>query len=367
MRYESSEPLPKTMQAVVCHGPEDYRLEERDVPEPGPGEVIISVSSVGICASDIACYLGTPGYWPIGDYEGYVQPPVIAGHEFVGKVVALGEGAGGKYNLALGDTAVSEQITPCWECRFCKRGQYWMCHTPEIYGFRKKAQGAMAEFMRFPANAINHKIPDNVPIDHAVYIEPLSCAIHAVERGNIQFEDTVVIAGAGPIGLGMIAAAKLKSPRQLIVTDLNDHRLEIAKKAGADIVLNAGKTDVIDEVRKLTEGYGCDVFIEASGSGIAVEQGLEMIRNLGTFVVFGVFKKPVTVDWSVIGDRKELDIKGAHLGPYCYPIAIDMLAKGLLPMDEIISDTLALEDYQHGFDMVTSGAGSVKVALKPRL
>ena len=365
MGIEAQKQLPETMQAVVCHGPEDYRLEELEVPRAGPGEVVIKVHSVGICASDAACYLGTPGYWPVDNYEGYVQPPVIAGHEFVGKVVALGEGAGKKYGLALGDTAVSEQVTPCWDCRFCKRGQYWMCQSPEIYGFRTKAQGAMAQYMKFPANAINHKVPDSVPIDHAVFIEPLSCAIHAVERGDIQFEDTVVIAGAGPIGLGMIAAAKLKNPKQLIVTDLNEDRLSLAKKVGADYVFNPTNDNVVEEVRNLTEGYGCDVFIEASGSGPAVEQGLEMIRNLGTFVVFGVFKKPVTVDWSVIGDRKELTIKGAHLGPYCYPIAIDMLSKGLLPMDDIVSHTLPLEDFQSGFDMVTSGAGSVKVALKP--
>ena len=353
------------MQAVVCHGPEDYRLEEKNVPEPGPGEVVIAVHSVGICASDIACYVGTPGYWPVGDYEGYVQPPVIAGHEFVGRVAALGEGAGGKYSLELGDTAVSEQITPCWECRYCKRGEYWMCQTPEIYGFRAKAPGAMAQYMKFPANAINHRVPESVPIDHAVYIEPLSCAIHAVERGDIQFEDVVVIAGAGPIGLGMISVAKLKNPKTLIVTDLNDDRLEIATRAGADIVINPSRTSVIEEVHRLTDGYGCDVFIEASGSESAVAQGLEMIRNLGTFVVFGVFKKPVTVDWSVIGDRKELNIRGAHLGPYCYPIAIDMLSKKLLPMDEILSHTLPLTEFQRGLDLVTSGAGSVKVALAP--
>ena len=365
MNYEAIEPLPKRMQAVVCHGPEDYRLEETEVPTPAPGEVVVKVHSAGICASDIACYVGTPGYWTVGDIQGYVQAPVIPGHEFVGRVAALGEGAGKKYGLSLGDVAVSEQVTPCWECRFCRNGNYHMCNEPEIYGFRQKVPGAMAEYMKFPANAINHKIPDNVSINHAVYIEPLSCAIHAVNRADIQFGEVVVIAGAGPIGMGMIATAKLKNPQTLIVTDLNDERLELAKNAGADIVLNPTKVDVVSEVIKLTDGYGCDKFIEASGAAPAVEQGMAMIRNQGTFIVFGVFKKPVTIDWTLIGDRKELNILGAHLGPHCYPVAIDMLAKGLLPMDDIISHTLPLSDFQKGIDLVTEGSKSLKVALKP--
>lgn len=365
MNYEATEPLPKRMQAVVCHGPEDYRLEELDVPTPDPGEVVIKVHSAGICASDIACYVGTPGYWTVGDIDGYVQAPVIPGHEFVGKVAALGEGAGEKYGLSLGDVAVSEQVTPCWECRFCRNGNYHMCNAPEIYGFRQKVPGAMAEYMKFPANAINHKIPDSVSINHAVYIEPLSCAIHAVQRADVQFDDVVVIAGAGPIGMGMIATAKLKNPKTLIVTDLNDERLELAKKAGADVVLNPMKVDVVSEVLKLSDGYGCDKFIEASGAAPAVEQGMAMIRNQGTFIVFGVFKKPVTIDWTLIGDRKELNILGSHLGPHCYPIAIDMLAKGVLPMDDIISHTLPLSDFQKGLDMVYDGSKSLKVALKP--
>jgi erythritol/L-threitol dehydrogenase len=365
MNYQSREPLPARMQAVVCHGPRDYRLEEWDVPTPGPGEVVIEVKSVGICASDLKCYTGAPLFWGDSKRQGYCQPPVIPGHEFVGEVVALGEGAGAKYGLELGDNAISEQIVPCWECRYCKRGQYWMCQEHEIYGFRQKAFGAMAEYMLFPANALNYKIPASVSLEHAVFIEPLACSIHAVQRGEIEFEDVVVIAGAGPLGLGMIAAARLKHPRLLIALDLDDKRLEVAKACGADLGLNPSKTNVIDEVRKLTDGYGCDVYIEATGHPSAVEQGLHMIRKLGTFVEFSVMREPVTVDWTIIGDTKELNIHGSHLGPYCYPIAIDMLAKGLLPMEHIITHQMPLASFQAGIDLVASGEQSIKVTLQP--
>lgn len=357
--------LPRVMPAVMCRGPGDYRLEERTVPAPGPGEVLVRVASVGICASDLKCYQGAPLFWGDARRKGYCEPPVTPGHEFVGEVVALGEGAGAKHGLSLGDLAVSEQIVPCWACRFCNRGQYWMCQKHDIYGFRQRTFGAMAAYMLFPADAINYKVPASIPVEHAVFIEPLACSIHAVQRGEIGLGDVVVIAGAGPLGLGMIAAAKLRGPRLLVALDLNEERLEVARACGADLGLNPAKLDAVDEVRKLTEGYGCDVYVEATGHPASVEQGLHMIRKLGTFVEFSVMREPVTVDWTIIGDTKELNIHGAHLGPYCYPIAIDMLAKRLLPMERIITHRLPLADFGRGIDLVARGDRSIKVVLQP--
>jgi threonine dehydrogenase-like Zn-dependent dehydrogenase len=353
------------MQAVICHGPEDYRLEERPIPQPGPSEVVIKVSSVGICASDLKCYLGAALFWGDEHRQGYCQAPVTPGHEFVGDVVALGEGAAEKYGFAIGDRAISEQIVPCWQCRYCQRGQYWMCQVNDIYGFRQRTFGAMAEYMLFPAGALNYKVPTSIPAEHAAFIEPLACSIHAVQRGGIEVQDVVVIAGAGPLGLGMVAAAKLKAPRLLIALDFSNDRLETAKLCGADIGLNPGEVDVVDEVMKLTDGYGCDVYLEATGHPAAVESGLHMIRKLGTFVEFSVMREPVTVDWTIIGDSKELNVHGSHLGPYCYPVAIKMLAEGRLPMDRIVTHTLPLADFQRGIHLVASGTESIKVTLQP--
>jgi threonine dehydrogenase-like Zn-dependent dehydrogenase len=240
-----------------------------------------------------------------------------------------------------------------------------MCEVHDIYGFRKRTPGAMAEYMRFPSGALNYKVPKSMPAAHAAFVEPLSCSIHAVERGEIQFGDVVVIAGAGPLGLGMVAAAHLKNPRLLVSIDGNDSRLATAKRCGADVGLNFTKVDVVDEVLKLTEGRGCDVYIEATGSPAAVENGLRMIRKLGTFVEFSVMKEPVTTDWTVIGDMKELNIHGSHLSPHAYPTAIRMLEKGLLPIDEIVTHQLPLADFQKGIDLVGSGGQSIKVTLTP--
>lgn len=357
--------LPKTMRAVVCRGPRDYRLEEVPVPTVGPGEVLVRVLGVGICASDLKCYTGAPLFWGDGGSEGYCQPPVIPGHEFVGEVVALGEGAAEKYGLALGDYAISEQVVPCWRCRFCRRGQYWMCQYGDVYGFRQRAPGAMAEYMRFPADALNYRVPRSLKPEEAVYIEPLACSIHAVQRAEIEFGDTVVIAGCGPLGLGMIAAARLKNPGCLIALDVVDSRLEVAKRCGADLVLNPSRVDVVDEILRLTQGYGCDVYIEATGHPQSVVQGLHMIRKLGTFVEFSVMREPVTVDWTIIGDAKELNIRGSHLGPYCYPLAIDMLVKNQVPVASIVTHQLPLDEYLRGIELVHSGTESIKVVLVP--
>jgi threonine dehydrogenase-like Zn-dependent dehydrogenase len=170
--------------------------------------------------------------------------PITPGHEFVGEVVALGEGAAEEYGLAIGDHAVSEQIVPCWECKHCKMGAYWMCAVHDIYGFRQRTFGAWAEYMLFPAGALNYKVPESVPWHYAGFVEPLACSIHAVERGDIQYQDTVVIAGCGPLGLGMVAA-KMRGPARIIALDLSDERLEVAQRTGADLGINPKKEDAV--------------------------------------------------------------------------------------------------------------------------
>jgi 2-desacetyl-2-hydroxyethyl bacteriochlorophyllide A dehydrogenase len=359
------EVLPKRMKAVVCHAPKDYRLEEVATPQAGPGEVVVRVEACGVCASDIKCFVGAPLFWGDERRKGYVETPVVPGHEFVGEVVQLGEGAAEKYGLKVGDRAVSEQIIPCWGCRFCRTGKYWMCQVHNIYGFKKAAFGGMAEYMKYPAGSLVYKIPSDMPANEAAVIEPLACSIHAVQRGEIEFGDVVAIAGAGPLGLGMVGAARLKNPGILIVLDTKDYRLEIAKKLGADLVINPTKEDAVAKVKDLTGGYGCDVYIEATGHPSAVIQGLDMIRKLGTFVEFSVMASPVAVDWTIIGDTKELNIHGAHLSPHAYPLAIDYIYKRKIDVRPMITHRLPLADYKRALDKVHDALDSIKVQLVP--
>lgn len=365
MSVAMQEALPKTMRVIRCHGPEDYRLEEVPTPTPGPGEVVIKLDACGICASDVKCFIGAPLFWGDATRPAYVQPPVTAGHELIGTVAALGEGAREKYGLQLGDRAISEQIVPCWKCRYCRMGKYWLCAVHNVYGFRQATQGGMADYMLFPADALNYKVPADLPIEQAALIEPLACSMHAVSRGQIELGDVVVIAGMGPLGLGMVACARLKNPGTLVAVDFNDARLAVARDLGADMTLNPGSEDVVQAVRDLTEGYGCDVFIEATGHPEAVNMGLLAIRKGGNFVEFSVMKEPTTTDWTVIGDLKELNIYGAHLGPNCYPTVIDYLHRGLLKVDGMVTHQLPMEQYLDGIHKVHDGKHSIKVLLRP--
>ncbi|NLI00403.1 MAG: alcohol dehydrogenase catalytic domain-containing protein [Chthonomonadales bacterium] len=356
--------IPRTMQAVICHGPGDYRLGEVPTPLADSGEVVIKVEACGVCASDVKCFSGAPLFWGDSSRPAYVESPVVPGHEFVGRVVSMGpccEPTG----LKIGDRVLSEQIVPCWRCRSCRRGSYHLCVENRIYGFRQAVQGAMAEYMKFPAGALIHRVPEDLTVQQAALIEPLACSMHAVERSRMDLGDVVVIAGAGTLGLGMVAAARLRNPARLVALDRFDHRLSLARQIGADLALNVDRDDVESAVAEMTDGFGCDVFIEATGHPDAVNVGLRLLRKGGTFVEFSVMARETSTDWTIIGDSKELTIYGAHLGPGCYPKVIDYLARGMLRTEGIVTHEYPLDRFAEAFDLVHSGGNSIKVLLRP--
>lgn len=357
--------VPEKMRAVICHGPEDYRLEEVITPKPGPGEALVRVEAVGICASDLKCYHGAAKFWGDENRPAWAETEVIPGHEFVGEVVSIDREATERWGVTVGDRVVSEQIVPCWKCRYCVRGQYWMCGPHDMYGFKRRNPGGMAQYMVYPVEALVYKISKDLPPAHAAFTEPLSCSLHAVERADIKFEDVVVVAGCGPIGLGMVAGAAAKYPSHVVALDMAPEKLELAKLCGATVTVNINEEDPVEVVRGLTEGYGADVYLEGTGHPSAVPQGLNLLRKLGTYVEYGVFGSDVTVDWSIISDDKELDVRGAHLGPHCWPAAIRMIESGILPLDRICTHQLPLEDFQKGLDLVAAGTESIKVSLIP--
>lgn len=352
-----------TMKGLVAYAPGDYRFET-DIPVPtaGEGEIIIKVEACGVCAGDVKANHGAEMFWGGNGQPSWMKPPVVPGHEFIGFVTEIGAGIKG---FEIGDRVVSDQIVPCWECRFCKTGRYWMCQKHDIFGFQNNVNGGMSEYMKLPKGALVYKVPKELPLEQAILIEPFACSKHAVDRGNISNEDIVVISGAGTLGLGMVGVAALRKPKMLIVLDMKDDRLVLAKKFGADLVINPGKEDAVQMIMDLTEGYGCDVYIEATGHPSSVTQGLSMIRKLGMFVEFSVFSAPTTVDWSIIGDRKELDIHGAHLSPYCFEPVIEWIVDGKLPTEGVVTHRYPLEKWEVAFDVAAKGENALKVILVP--
>ena len=352
-----------TMRAVKAHARDRYILETVPLPELRDGDMLIKVEACGICAGDVKARDGVSRFWGGDGMPAYVEPPFTPGHEFFGRVVEIrGEVPGG---FKVGDRVISEQIVPCGECWYCKRGLYHLCDPHNVYGFKHFLNGGMAEYAVLPRGSRNYRVPEEFTLEEAALIEPFACSLRGVRQAGITPKDTVVLAGAGTLGLGMIQAIRAFFPcRCLIVLDLMDHRLELAKKFGADVVLNPKETDALKQVRDLTGGVGCDVYIEATGHPSAVQQGLDMIRKGGTFVEFSVMSGPSTIDWSIIGDAKEIVIRGSQLSPDCYPTVIEGFRKKLYHAEGVVSHRFPLEEWDQAYQVAHSSA-SVKVILVP--
>lgn len=350
------------MNALVAYAPYDSRYEQVPVPTAGEGEMVLKVEACGICAGDIKAYHGGQRIWGTTKENRYIEAPSIGGHEFVGRVVEVGPGVTG---YAVGDRVLSEQIVPCWDCDFCRKGQYWMCQGSAVYGFKQRCQGGFAEYIKLPKGSLNHKVPESFTTEQAILVEPIACGMHAVELAEIKHSDVVVIAGLGAIGLAMVNMAKLALPKMIIGIDMKPRRLEMAPGFGADVVLDPTKDDVPARIAQLTGGLGADVYIEASGSPASVTQGLNVLKNLGCYVQMGVFAEAVKADWNVIGDGKELTIKGSHLSALTFTSTIRGIEAGLIKTEGLISHSFALANWEKAFETAEKEPDAIKVALVP--
>jgi len=354
--------MKKMMNALVSYAPYDYRYEQVPVPTVGAGEILLRVKGCGICAGDVKSFHGGIRIWGTSEENRYIDAPVIGGHEFFGEVVELGEGV---TNFEIGDSLVAEQIVPCDECEFCRAGKYWMCVESAVYGFKKHAQGGFAEYILLNKHSRVHKLPKGFTPEQSVMVEPIACGMHAVSLGQIAHSDVVVIAGLGSIGTAMVNMIKLRLPRMIIGIDIRPHRLELGKEYGADLTLNAMECDVVAEIMKATNGRGCDVYIEASGSPKSVSQGLNALRNHGRYVQMGVFAEEVKADWNIIGDGKELTIIGSHLSALTYPSVIEGIRTGMIKTEGLISHSFALKDWKKAFEEAEKNPKAMKIMLVP--
>jgi erythritol/L-threitol dehydrogenase len=354
--------MQKTMKALLMYAPYDFRYEEVPVPAVSGKEVLIKVLGCGICAGDIKTFHGGKRVWGESKETAYIEAPVIGGHEFYGEVVEIGENV---KTIKIGDLVTSEQIVPCGKCKFCLEGNYQVCTRHYIYGFKKESQGGFAEFMKFNEDGINYVLPPEMPVEQAVLIEPYACGMHAVARAEIEHRSVVVISGLGAIGLSMVSAAKLLQPKLIIGLDLRRNRLDKAISFGADFVFNPLEDNISEEISKLTKGVGCDIYIEATGNEKSVSQGLNITRSLGRYVQFGVFPDKIPADWNIIGDTKELEIRGSHLGPYCYPAVIEGMKTGMLSTQGVVSHKFRLSDWEKAFNVAEKDPDAFKVVLIP--
>jgi len=276
---------PETMRALVFRGPNQIGLEQVAIPRPGPGEAIIRVTLTTICGTDLHILKG----------EYPVKPGLVIGHEPVGLIHEMGVGLSG---YAIGDRVLVGAITPCGQCTYCLSGEWSQCGGP-IGGwkFGNTINGAQAEYLLVPnAQANLAKIPDDLTDEQVVLLADIaSTGISAAESGEVQIGDTVAVFAQGPIGLCATAGAKLKGAGFIIAVESDPVRAAMAKRMGADVVVDHSKTDAVEEIRRMTSGKGVDVAIEALGTQATFESALRVLRAGGTLSSLGVYSGKLSV------------------------------------------------------------------------
>lgn len=339
--------------ALVVHGPGDLRLENYPIPEPGPNEVLLKMHSVGICGSDVH-------YWQhgrIGDFV--VKKPMVLGHEAAGTVVKVGSSV---THLKPGDRVAIEPGAVRENDEYCKAGRYnlsptiFFCATPPD-------DGNLCRFYKHNANFC-YKLPDSITFEEGALIEPMSVGIHACRRGGVTLGNSVLVCGAGPVGLLTLLVAKAMGAGQVVVTDLSASRLSIAKEVGADFVLQISKEspkEVASKVEGLL-GRKPDVTIECTGAEAAIQAGIYATRSGGTLVLVGLGSDMTTIPL-VHAALREVDIKGVFRYCNTWPVAISMLASKSVNVKPLVTHRFPLEKALEAFETTKRGLG-VKVMLK---
>ena len=346
------------MKAVRFYSPGDIRLEEVDIPEVGPKQILVKVKAALTCGTDVKMFKrGHPK----------IKPPMTLGHEFAGTVAEVGERAAGRFGV--GDRVAVANSAPCNSCFFCKIGKPNLCDrlSDTLIGF--SVDGSFAEYIRIPAPIVRqntYRMSDNIPFEEAALLEPLACAINGNDAASINLGDIVVIIGSGPIGLTHLQLARLKGASKVIVTDLREERLKIAGMLGADTVINASEEDQPSRVKELTDGLGADVVIEAVGLPETWELAFKMTRKAGTTLFFGGC--PAGARISLDTERihyEDLTLKGTfHHTPLSVLKAYRLISSGRFRGKPLITDRMPLSELETALQRMGRGE-CIKIAITP--
>ena len=345
------------MKAVVYRGPRNLAVEEVEVPQISPQEVLVKVRAAGVCGTDVRIYHGR--------FSVPVKTGRIIGHEFSGDIVEVGKEVDG---LNVGMRVTVRPIMHCGRCLYCLQGRTNICLSRPTLGY--EYDGAFAEYVRIPAQAIRNgnvfEIPRNLSYEEAAITEPLAACVNGAERSNMRPGDTVVIVGGGPIGLMHLQLARLYGAQRIIVSEVKEERLRVAESFGADVTINPLEEDLVDSVKRLTQGYGADVAIVAVGAPAAIEQAIKAVRKGGTVNIFGGCPtgSSITIDPNII-HYGELIVTGTSGSkPYHHWKAVKLASAGQVKLKPLITHVLPLERAVEAISMKERGVG-LKHVLKP--
>ncbi len=342
------------MKTAVMLGIGKMGFEERDIPKVKDNEALVKLEYVGICGSDLHYY----ETGAIGDYV--VKPPFVLGHEPGGTVVEVGKKV---KHLKVGDRVALEPGKTCGHCEFCKKGNYNLC--PDVVFFATPpVDGVFQEYVAHEAD-LCFKLPEHVSTMEGALIEPLAVGFHAAMQGGARAGQTAVVMGAGCIGLVTMMALKAMGVSKVYVADIMEKRLQKALELGADGVIDAGRTDAVEEVKRLTEGKGCDLAVETAGTQVTTVQTIHMTKKGATIVLVGYSKSgEMTLPMSLALD-KELTFKTVFRYRHIYPMAIEAVAAGKINLKGIVTDIFELDEAQKAMDYsVNHKADIVKAVIR---
>jgi L-iditol 2-dehydrogenase len=347
----------KNMKSVRYYGPKDIRIDEIPVPEIQDDELLVKIDACAVCGSDLKSFnVGNPR----------LKPPIVMGHEFTGAIVEAGK--------AISDYSLNERIVmatsvSCGNCLYCKKGWTNLCVNLAPMGFY--FNGGMAEYAVIPSRAIKNghvvKVPASLKPEYAALAEPLSCAVNSIGKCNIQKGDTVLIMGAGPMAILNACVARYEGAGKIIMTEINQARLQQAAGFDIDILVDSSKEDVEQLVRQETNGLGADVVIVAAPAAQPQEQALSLVRKNGTVNLFASLpsgQSNLTIDSRLI-HYNEINLTGSSDSTAEHVTkSVKMLADEKFPAAKIATHVLSLEKIHDAFDLMKSGE-ALRVVLKP--
>ena len=347
------------MEAAYLERPGKIVIRRVPIPLIKENEVLVKVARCGVCMTDVHMYKGS---FP-------VKMPVILGHEFSGTIEKVGEKVSSYANLTgqipikIGDRISAIPIINCGSCQTCLRGRGNLCESAQAIGGAGEIvnNGAFAQYIKLPARVL-YRLPDNMSYITGAFIEVTACCIHGIDLSKIRQGDSVLVIGAGTVGLLLLELIKLQGPSQIIVSEGISERRKLAKARGADFVIDPMRTDPVNEVKDITSGQGADVVIEAVGSPQTTEQAIQMAKKGGIVNIFGV------ADTKAFSQIRPFDIYFRELtvvGTYAVTLdtfnrAAKLLASGRLGIDYLLTEELPLYELKKAIEMMEKKKGLKK-------
>ena len=343
--------MQRAMKAAVMTDVEEFEFRDRPRPTVADDEVLVRVSDVGICGSDLHFF----HEGRLGDFV--IEGPYVPGHESAGEVAAVGDDV---TDLSEGDRVTIEPGAPCRRCEFCKRGEYHLCGDVTFLS-APPVDGTFQEYVAWPADFV-YALPESVSSREGALCEPLSVAIHAVRRADVELGDSVLVTGAGPIGMLTVDAAHAAGAGDVYVSDVVQAKLDRAGERGAAGTIDVSERDLIEATREFTNGRGVDAIVEASGAEPVYGEAIRAVRRGGTITCVGISSETaIPFDFTTVTNR-ELTVNGSFRYKNTFPKAIDLLRRGEVDAAGLIDAEYPFEDLPAAFEAAEQ-PGAVKTMV----